>query len=396
MILVMTTSLINSIIPAVFSLFLGPWSDKFGRKKVLIATFFGFSFTLLSFALVSFISTQVPFIDPRLYILAYIPLIVTGGWPSMIAVVLCYISDISSEKTRGSRMTIIEIIIFGGILLGTASCSFILSYTSPTTVFLIATFCGFIASLYVVLFVEETIEVDESIGAGQQIKELVSYTPVVEMIRACFKRRPFGERRIVWCLIGILMLSIFCMSGTDNVFYLFVREKFAWSLRDETIYNTTSLLVGMIGSLLGISLLNGCFNVSSISLAVLAILGVLLEALMKSVAQNNFQMYATLGVSLFKYLGAPMCRTIIASVIAKTEVGKIYSIITSFEAVSSLIASPLYTFIYEKTFKFFASAFFLITAGAYLVNLILIFCVARMKRTRDALVAPSYTAINDS
>lgn len=34
----MTINLIQTIIPAILSLFLGPWSDTFGRKKILIST----------------------------------------------------------------------------------------------------------------------------------------------------------------------------------------------------------------------------------------------------------------------------------------------------------------------------------------------------------------------
>lgn len=39
--IIMAGSLITSILPAILSLLLGPWSDKFGRRPVLIATFAG-------------------------------------------------------------------------------------------------------------------------------------------------------------------------------------------------------------------------------------------------------------------------------------------------------------------------------------------------------------------
>lgn len=34
-------TLIEGILPAILSLFLGPWSDKYGRKPILIAAFTG-------------------------------------------------------------------------------------------------------------------------------------------------------------------------------------------------------------------------------------------------------------------------------------------------------------------------------------------------------------------
>lgn len=77
--IMMTSSLINSIIPAVMSLFIGPWSDKFGRKGVICATFGGFTLSLASFGALSFMSDQLPMVSPWLYLLPYIPVIATGG-----------------------------------------------------------------------------------------------------------------------------------------------------------------------------------------------------------------------------------------------------------------------------------------------------------------------------
>lgn len=311
----------------------------------------------------------------------------------MVAVCLCYVTDITTQDMRSSRMAIIDMLIFGGLLLGTASSSFILFYTSPTIVFLIATVCAMLASLHIVFFVEESVQVEHNAGAWQQTKELVSYIPVFEMLKTCFKRRPFQERRILWSLIVILMFSIFCLNGSGTVFYLFVREKLDWSLEDATLFTSANLIFSVIGTFIGLTLLKSCLKMSDLSLAVLSIVSVIVDSLMKTVAQNGIQMYASSAISMFRVLSGPMCRSLVASIIPNTEIGKVYSITSSFEAVSSLVASPLYTFTYENTFKFFPSAFFLITACAYAVNLVVIYCVSRMKRTRDSLVNP-YTTIN--
>lgn len=37
----MARSLLESIIPAIVSLFIGPWSDKFGRRPIVLTTFTG-------------------------------------------------------------------------------------------------------------------------------------------------------------------------------------------------------------------------------------------------------------------------------------------------------------------------------------------------------------------
>lgn len=47
--IIMATNLMHSIIPAIMSLFLGPWTDKYGRKKIIFSTSLGFTLTLACF-----------------------------------------------------------------------------------------------------------------------------------------------------------------------------------------------------------------------------------------------------------------------------------------------------------------------------------------------------------
>lgn len=44
---IMTRIILESIIPAFISFLIGPWSDKFGRKPILVGTFFGWYFYFL-------------------------------------------------------------------------------------------------------------------------------------------------------------------------------------------------------------------------------------------------------------------------------------------------------------------------------------------------------------
>lgn len=386
--IMMASSLLNSIIPAVMSLFIGPWTDKFGRKKVICATFFGFSVTLASLCTVSFISDHEVMIDPWTYVYAYIPIIATGGWPTMIVAILCYVTDLTDEVNRSSRLVVIETLIFFGVLLGGASSSYVLSMTSPTTVFLISTVCVTLGSIYTLIVVDESVQAIENVGACRQIRELISPAPVKEMLRTCFKKRSFKERRILWCLIMILMFTVFTMNGTGNVSYLFVREKFNWTIKEATLYNSASMLISIIAGILGLLVLKKLLKFSDISLVFLGLISTLVDSIIKATAQTSSAMYFSTGISLFRILVPPMCRSLIATVIPNNEIGKVFSVASSFEAVSSLVASPLYTFVYENTFTVFAGAFFLITTGVYAISLILAYCVYRMKRTREGLINP--------
>lgn len=311
----------------------------------------------------------------------------------MIVAILCYVTDLTNESNRSSRLALIEMLVFLGIFFGTASSSFILSYTSTNMVFIISTACAFVATVYTIIFVDESVQMTESFSTCDQVKGLISTEPLVEMLKTSFKRRPFKERRILWCLIVILMFTVFTMNGTSTVFYLFVREKFEWTLREYTLYDSSNILISIAGCAIGMVFLKKLLGFSDVSLAVLALVSQLIDALIKSTAQRPMQMYASSFVCAFKILVTPMARSLMSSVVASNEIGKVFSIASSFEAVSSLVASPLYTYIYNETFKFYAGAFFLITAAVYAINLVLIYCVIRMRRNRESLLNP-YTQIN--
>lgn len=390
--ILMTTSLLNSIIPAILSLFIGPWTDKFGRKKVICATFFGFSLTLGSLYILTLVSSQVEMINPWLYVLPYIPIIVVGGWPTMVVSILCYVTDLTTEDNRSLRLTIIEMLIFIGVLIGCASSSYILNMTSPSTVFLISTCCATLASCYTVVFVDESVKVIENVSRCDALKELFSPAPLVEMFKTCFKKRPFQERRILWCLIIILMFTVFTLNGAATVFYLFVREKFHWTLKEATMFDSISILTAIIGCSIGLLIFKKLLKFSDLTLAIIGIISMLIDSVMKATAETPTVMYVVSGVCMFKILTSPMCRSLISTIIPSNEIGKVYSIASAFEAVSSLVAQPLYTYIYAKTLTTFAGAFYLITAGVYVISLVLAFCVMKMRRTRETLINP-YTQI---
>lgn len=98
----MVVEMIRSVIPAILVLILGPYSDKFGRKCVIITAFVG---ATAYFGLLTLLSTLSGFnkISPWYYALAIIPFTLTGDFSIILTGVLSYITDISTGKKRSIR-----------------------------------------------------------------------------------------------------------------------------------------------------------------------------------------------------------------------------------------------------------------------------------------------------
>jgi MFS transporter, PCFT/HCP family, solute carrier family 46 (folate transporter), member 1 len=384
--ILMTISVLSSIVPVILLPFVVPWTDKFGRKKVMTVSFFGYCASLVALSFVSFYSDCEPVINPWLYVVPFIPMALVGGWPTLIATIFCHITDFTSASKRSSRLAIVELITYLGLLFGTASCSFVLQVTCPTKVFVLSSVCVFISALYVVMFVEESVKVPARKSLERQLSELISPKPLVEMLKACAKPRLLNERRILWSLLVILMLTAFTKAGTATVFYLFVREKFQWNLAEATGFESCCVIIYIVGCSSGMLVLKEILNFSDLSLCVVAILSMLFDAVIKAFAEVPSVMYIASGLCMYKTLIPPMCRSLISSTVPKQEVGKVYSAASWLEALFSILSSPIYTFVYEITFTSFAGAYFLITAAASLASLLLVFGVLNMQRRRESFI----------
>lgn len=385
--ILMTMTVLSTFVPGLMSLFLGPWTDKFGRKKVICATLLGYTFSLVLLVIISTISDHQKMTNPWIFVITLIPTIITGSTPSLSVAVMCYISDNTAESDRSFRLILIDIIGYVGIMTGILSSSFILKLTSATTIFKISTLCAALALIYAICFVHESDIFHNNENMRRQIRELFSFVAIRLMVETCLKRRALNGRRIVWSLIIVLMLFGFTVQGTSTVFYLFVREKFQWNLKDANLFQMSAFTISLVGGFIGVLTLKKLLKLSDISLAALSNFSTFIDLILKSVAQTGTQMYFAVGVGLFGMLKTSMCRSIIASVVPSSEIGKVYSMTSLFETTFSIIAPPLYTLVYSLTFTYFAGAFYILTAFVNLICLGLIYYVFKLSQSQINLIA---------
>lgn len=93
-----------------------------------------------------------------------------------------------------------------------------------------------------------------------QTASLFSYVHIKDMWTTCFKKRPYYDRSIILLVTGTMFLIIFVLDGAMTVFYLFVREKFQWTIREFTFYETISHVVSVFGALVGFLIMRKVFN----------------------------------------------------------------------------------------------------------------------------------------
>ncbi|KAG5896424.1 hypothetical protein JTB14_022503 [Gonioctena quinquepunctata] len=160
-------STILSIFTITACICFGPWSDKFGRKPVLLMCQ---TAAILHTLLMAFFSA-IESTSPWYFLIASIPQMFTGGIPTHMMVCLTYISDVTTEKTRGIRMAFLEASVIIGLFLGNMASSYLLHATNYESVFMVAALCNAASLIYTIFCIPESVEniaTEEKIRAPTQ------------------------------------------------------------------------------------------------------------------------------------------------------------------------------------------------------------------------------------
>ncbi|KAG5683411.1 hypothetical protein PVAND_012694 [Polypedilum vanderplanki] len=376
--IILLKNILNSSVPAILQLFLGPWSDKNGRKKVMNFSSIGFVLTHTSIAAVCYYSDYINPLNPWIYIICYIPVNFLGGFASMSTAIICYITDNCEESKRSFHFIIIKYMNNFSFVFGVLSCSFILNFSNPTVLYTIAAICTILGKFIITISVDESVQIIEN--SRTTLMSILSFGHIIEMIKTCFMPRIFYGRSILLCLILTMALNKFTSACWENVGYLFARETLNWTLEEQNYLDASTFAIASFGTFFSIYVFQTNLGFSDIILISFAIFGSFIDFILRAFANQSWQMYAISFISCMKMIVNPLCRSLISLVISKNEMGKVMSFTSSVDSLAVVIASPIFISIYQATYTTFAGAFFLVCAAICFVNLFIVFYVMIAKQ----------------
>ncbi|XP_043289898.1 proton-coupled folate transporter-like isoform X2 [Venturia canescens] len=385
--ILMCDSLLNGIVPAFLSFFIGPWSDKYGRKPLMLA---GYSGSAVSLLLRTILCTRT--LDPWFYLLCSLPPALLGGMSGLILASLCFVTDIRSEGDRAWHLTWLQAVISGGIFLGSFAGSELFKLFGYSVVFGVASACSTLATLYVIFIVPETVVRTDT---NQRFCTLFDVSLVKDMFAACSKKRDGFNRVIVWSCITCLSLNVLTIEGDYAIGFLFASAKFGWNVSDYSSYQAAAVLFGIVGTLLGAKFFQAFVDKDMLDMriAMFANISAFVGAMTKSLVRKPWHLYCATAFAMYSGLLSPVLRAILSKSGPPQDAGKIFSLTQSMEAVVPLAASPLYTLVYTRNMPpIYPSPVFQITAGILLVILILIILI---DRELGKLKNSPYVSINE-
>ncbi|XP_032519811.2 probable peptidoglycan muropeptide transporter SLC46 [Danaus plexippus] len=351
----MVRTIIESVAPAILSLFLGVWSDRHGRKPLVVWPLLGMT---VSGALIV-VYSMLESLGPWWFILTAIPVSLSGGFTAMFTGSFCYVSDISAREKRSLRMTIVEASVSAGSVTGAILSSYLLRAVGSVYLLVICTGLSAIAYLFTNVFLKESL-----VGAVQGgISSVLDFKLIKEMLRTCFKRRPNHGRAQILLLTIANSLSVFILFGNMSLQYMYTRQKLHWAIKQYTLYSAVHTTVSFFGSFFGVMIVQKLFKVTDLTFSTIAYVSDTIEYVIITFATVSWQMYAAAGISLFRGLSSPLIRSLLTKILPPEDIAKVFALMCAIEGISPLISPALYNSLYAYTISTFPGAIYMLSTG---------------------------------
>ncbi|KAK4885298.1 hypothetical protein RN001_001569 [Aquatica leii] len=367
-ILTTTKSLIEIFITATLCFFLGSWSDKYGRRPVIILTLTGY---VISYSITTVISFY-EYASPWFLLLSTIPVCLTGGFPAFLSVGICYLTE--------TTMGLFEAVITMAGLLGTTSSSFAFHAFGYVITYIITSICILMSWIIVFTCVPES---KINVEPESLISNLFKLSLVRDTIKTTFKRRERYDRAMLLTVALLTVVFLLAATADGNIIFLYLRRKLNWTLTHYTLFASCRKISWIAGSIIGGLLLHKFLGIEESVIILLGFLSVMANAFIQGIATKDWHMYIAAATICFGGSISPMTRSLISKLVDVEEYGKVFSFVILTETIVDLIGSPLYAYIYNQTIKELPGAFSFVTTGIYGFEVLLTLCIILMQLKRN-------------
>ncbi|CAH1104627.1 unnamed protein product [Psylliodes chrysocephalus] len=352
----MVSTVMNSLVPLVFCMYVGTWSDKFGRKPFMLLSLIGLTLTNMTTTIIVLFENA----SPWLFLISFIPSLLTGGFVTLMIVISAYLADVSTSQTRVVRMAVYEIVMGLGTFLGNIVSSYLLYGTDYKTVYIIITGLHGVATIYTFFFIPESIKGEKQVP---KLKHLLKYINLTDIAKNTFKKRPNNARGYLLAVLGIIFFQTFSM-GEMSVQTLFLRAKLNWTLTKITITSSVTSVGNIIGTIGGTYFLYKLLKIGELKLALFSILSFSAASILRglSTMDKDYFIYIASFIGIFNGIQGIMIRTIISYIVSPEEIGKIFALQSIIMNVNMMLSNLLFQAIYNATLETDSGIFYFVSA----------------------------------
>ena len=249
-------ALCNRLLSLIATLIMGPLSDKYGRRLVIIIVATGM-------LLQGIISLFIVHYHLSLYFFLVTQAIagITGDFAAMLMACFTYVVDVSSVRYRTLRIAIAEAMLYfagaigegliSGLWLQELNCYFI-----PPIWLFIACALGIIG--YTIVFLPESLSSSEY--QKQVRKKQSKFQTLVTGVKILFCHYKGLAVWKLWCGLFIILILVFNVMGAIqlNIYYIKAKSSLDWGPETTGLYLALQQLSNMIALLVILPIFIAC------------------------------------------------------------------------------------------------------------------------------------------
>ncbi|CAB4067146.1 SLC46A3 [Lepeophtheirus salmonis] len=260
----------------------------------------------------------------------------TGGYVAFFFACHSYITDITDDSSRTKRMAFLDGIFPIGFLMGLGLSGIIKKKLGFTYCFSLAIVTSWSSILYTIFFIKERNSSEDQVDNTDDNSTTQSANNKV-------KKEP------IWKMFKIQHFQAGVKSTLKRREHDLKKKRFKWTEIDFTVG------------------------------------GNIIAGFMFTFANVSWLVYVAGIVSFLGAAISTLLRSLISKCIESDEIGKVFSVIASGQAVIFMIASPIYSLVYKATLDFFPGLVFLVTSCLYsIVGFLAIYLYFGLKKVENS------------
>ncbi|KAK1786431.1 hypothetical protein P4O66_018117, partial [Electrophorus voltai] len=314
---------------------LGSWSDRAGRRMVLILPSLGLAVQAAVYLTVMYLKLPVAW-----FLVGRICSGLTGDFNAILAGCFAYVADTSDTGSRTFRVAVLEACIgLAGMLASIIGGEWqrTQGYINP---FWLVLATNLAAALYAYLFVPESM-------TPQPEAKLFS----CQHHRAVYTLFTSGgqgtQRTALWLYTLCFFLVVTVHFGSRDLYVLYeLSSPLCWT--SQLIgYGSAAQHLSYLSSLLGLRVLQRCLEDSWV--AMVALVSNIASLVMFSLANTTALVFAGYGLGFLLMASTPVLRSKLSKLVDPSEQGALFASVACVEGLCSLVASGVFNSLYPAT-----------------------------------------------
>ncbi|KAJ8919035.1 hypothetical protein NQ315_016941, partial [Exocentrus adspersus] len=381
-------TMLQSALPAFLIMFVGSWSDRWGKRKpCMLLPIVGEFMTVVGLMICTFFFYELP-MEVAGFVEGFFPAI-TGGWFTMFMGVFSYIADVTTIDMRTLRIGIVNVFCSLGIPVGLALSGVLYKKIGFYGVFSISAVMYVMALYYGWKKVKEPKKIDVPTLPNQPcafIRDFFDVRHLMDTFRVAFKQGENNRKLKVMLLMLVVMVVIGPMHGEMNVAYLFTRYRFNWDEVDFSIFSTYSMVTNLIGTSVSVGIFSHILKIDDAIIGIYSSMSKILSSFVYGFAKTSLVFYLGAIVEILNGTSFIAMRSIASKLVPTDELGKVNSLFGACEALMPLVYGPMYSATYAATINVMPGAFYIL-GGILTVPAVLIFGWMYVQHKKDAVFA---------